>query len=48
MGKIKRYEDMEVWISARALVRRIYAISSTPNFPKIMGCAIKFDERRLA
>ncbi len=37
MSKLKRYEDMEVWISARALVKSIYAISSTPLFSKDYG-----------
>jgi four helix bundle protein len=37
MSKLKRYEDMEAWISARALVRSIYAISSTPLFSKDYG-----------
>jgi four helix bundle protein len=37
VGKLRRYEDMEVWISARALVRGIYAISGTPLFSKDYG-----------
>jgi four helix bundle protein len=37
VGKLKRYEDMEVWISARAPVRSIYAISSTSLFLKDYG-----------
>jgi four helix bundle protein len=37
VGKLKRYEDMEVWISARALVKSIYVISSTPLFSKDYG-----------
>ncbi len=37
MGKLKRYEDMEVWISARALVKSIYTISNTPLFSKDYG-----------
>ncbi len=37
MSKLKRYEDMEVWVSARALVRSIYAISGTPLFSKDYG-----------
>ena len=37
MGRLRRYEDMEVWISARALVRSIYAISSNRLFSKDYG-----------
>jgi four helix bundle protein len=37
VGKRKRYEDMEVWVSARVLVKSIYAISSTPMFSKDYG-----------
>jgi four helix bundle protein len=37
MGKLKRHEDMEAWISARSLVKCIYAISNTPLFSKDYG-----------
>ena len=37
VGKLKRYEDMEVWISARSLVKSIYVISSSPQFSKDYG-----------
>ena len=37
MGKLKCYEDMEVWVSARTLVKSIYAISGTPIFFKDYG-----------
>jgi hypothetical protein len=48
MGRLRRYEDMEVWISARALVRSIYAISSTPLFSKDYGLRDQIGEHRLA
>ena len=37
MCKLKRYEEMEVWVSARALVNSIYAISNTPMFSRDYG-----------
>ena len=37
MGKLKRFEDMEVWISARELAKKIHVISETPHFLKDYG-----------
>ena len=37
MGKLKRFEDMEVWISARELAKKIHAISQAPKFLKDYG-----------
>ena len=37
MGKLKRFEDMEVWISARGLAKRIHAISQNPQFFRDYG-----------
>jgi four helix bundle protein len=37
MGKLKCYEDMEVWVSARALVKSIYAVSGASLFSKDYG-----------
>ncbi len=37
MGKIKRFVDMDVWISGRALVRSIYSISENSRFFKDYG-----------
>jgi len=34
---MKRFEEMKVWLSARALVRSIYAVSRTPLFVKDYG-----------
>ena len=32
MGKLKRFEDMEVWISARESAKKIHVISEKPHF----------------
>jgi four helix bundle protein len=32
MGKLKRFEEMKMWIDARDMVRRIYAVSQNPSF----------------
>jgi four helix bundle protein len=32
VGKLKRFEESEVWQSARILVRSVYAISQSPPF----------------
>lgn len=37
MGKLKRFEEMEMWVSARDLVRRIYAVTKSPSFFKDYG-----------
>jgi four helix bundle protein len=37
MGKLKRFEDMEVWISARELAKKVHAISQAPQFLKDYG-----------
>jgi four helix bundle protein len=37
VGKLKRFEDMGVWISARELAKKIHAVSQTPPFLKDYG-----------
>ena len=37
MGKIKRFEEMEVWKLARDLTRNIYSISNNPSFFRDFG-----------
>jgi four helix bundle protein len=37
MGKFKRFEEMDMWISARALVKHIYAASKNPSFYRDFG-----------
>ena len=37
MGKLKRFEEMSMWVSARGLVKDIYAISKTPLFFRDYG-----------
>jgi len=37
VGKLRRFEDMDVWISGRALVKSIYAVSGTNLFAKDYG-----------
>ncbi len=37
MGKSKRFEETELWQSARFLVKAVYAISQTPKFSSDHG-----------
>ena len=37
MANFKRFEDIDAWKKARALVKEIYSISSTPKFNKDYG-----------
>jgi four helix bundle protein len=37
MGKIQRFEEMDVWQAARSLIRSIYSISSSRLFSRDFG-----------
>ena len=37
MSQLRRFEEMEVWKSARKMAGRIYAISNTPPFSRDFG-----------
>jgi len=37
MGKLKRFEEMSMWVSARGLVKDIYIVSKTPLFFRDYG-----------
>jgi len=44
MSKLKRFEDMDVWKSARDLAKNIYAVSRNPIFAK--DCSLSDQIRR--
>jgi four helix bundle protein len=37
MSKLRRFEEMEVWVSARSLVSGIYAVSQNSSFSRDYG-----------
>jgi four helix bundle protein len=37
MGRVERFEDLEVWKAARELVRDIYRATSSGTFPRDLG-----------
>jgi four helix bundle protein len=37
MGKIERFEEMEIWQQARAVAKEVYAVSSQGGFGRDLG-----------